>query len=236
MVDKENIRGGNLEWHDDMPYSSTFGDHYYSKADGRAECAHVFLGGNDLPARWADKNTFTIAELGFGTGLNFVETRRQWQSCRQPDQGLRFISFERYPLAPSEMNKALSVWPELSVIADELTAAWPDQASGMVRCVFADGVTLEVHIGIALDTVSAWSSQADAWFLDGFAPSRNEDMWSEQLMNAVFERTAHQGTFATYTAAGWVRRNLSAAGFVVQKVQGFAGKRDMTIGKKPSSD
>ncbi len=230
MVGKDETMNDRLEWRDDMPYSTAFGDHYYSRADGRAECDHVFLKGNGLPARWRDTARFTVAELGFGTGLNFVETWRQWQACSGPASHLSFVSFEGFPLQAGDMARALGTWPDLSPFAGALAAAWPPHPTGTVTLALDDAVTLEVHIGDAQDMLSSWSGVADAWFLDGFAPARNGRMWSPELMRAVYRHTAPGGTFATYTAAGWVRRNLADAGFEVHKAAGFAGKRDMTQG------
>ncbi|MDF2370333.1 MAG: tRNA (5-methylaminomethyl-2-thiouridine)(34)-methyltransferase MnmD [Rhizobiaceae bacterium] len=227
-----------IEWHaDDMPYSTAFGDHYYSRADGRAECAHVFVNGNDLLQRWAKQQRFTIGELGFGTGLNFVETWRQWQASKintvETDKGqLHFVSFERFPLKASDMARALVAWPALSTLSDQLVSAWPDQPTGVVRIAFDDNVSLEVHIGDALPCMQAWSGMADAWFLDGFSPARNSQMWSLELMSEIYQHTKAGGSFATYSAAGWVRRNLQAAGFIVEKRPGHTGKRDMSIGTR----
>ncbi|MCR9138325.1 MAG: tRNA (5-methylaminomethyl-2-thiouridine)(34)-methyltransferase MnmD [Alphaproteobacteria bacterium] len=216
-----------------MPYSTVFGDHYYSKADGRAECNHVFLNGNDLPARWSNAETFTIGELGFGTGLNFLETWRQWRECRPRGGRLNFVSFERFPLTVREMEKALGVWSDLAPFVRKLTEVWPARPDDLASFELGDAVTLDIFFGDVKDRLPQWSGKADAWFLDGFAPARNRHMWSDILMQSVFEHTVARGTFATYTAAGWVRRNLSNAGFVVRKVPGFAGKRDMTRGYRP---
>lgn len=220
-----------LEWHDgDMPYSPAFGDYFYSRADGRAECAHVFIGGNDLPSRFAAGGDLTIAETGFGTGLNFTETWRHWKLTVPASARLSFVSFEKYPMQRGAIARALSAWPEIDAERTALTAAWPDDASTGVALDFGD-VRLTVVAGDALASIRAWEGRADAWFLDGFAPSRNPDMWSLDLMLAIAARTAAGGSFATYTSAGWVRRNLSAAGFVVEKCAGHAGKREMCRGK-----
>lgn len=224
---------GDIEWHEgDMPYSRAFGDHFYSRTDGRAECAHVFLNGNELPKRWHDKPVFTVAELGFGTGLNFCETWRQWEASRPSNGRLLFISFEKHLLGVDDIIRALNVWPDLSPYCEQLVSHWSKATSAFVRIDFDDSVALELHVGDALECLSGSQDSADAWFLDGFAPARNENMWSQDLMYQVYEHTLPGGTFATYTAAGWVRRNLEAAGFNVEKRNGYAGKRDMTIGWK----
>lgn len=222
----------SLEWHaGDMPYSVEFGDHFYCRTDGRLECGHVFLAGNRLPARWNAGGAFTIGELGFGTGLNFCETWRQWKQAQVAGGRLHFVSFERFPMRGGEIDRALSHWPEIEAERQALVAHWPDVQAGRIDIDFND-VRLTVVCGAALDRLPASRKVFDAWYLDGFAPSRNPDMWSQQLMQAVFDRTARGGTFATYAAAGFVRRNLAAAGFHVERLPGFAGKREMLRGDK----
>jgi len=218
-----------------MPYSTAFGDHFYCREDGRAECGHVFLAGNGLPGRWNAGGEFIIGELGFGTGLNFCETWRVWKTSvevKSPPQPLHFISFELYPMDRASIDKALSRWPEIKAERQALVAAWPDTPSDAVYLEMAPDVTLTVVCGDALANLSASDTIFDAWFLDGFAPSRNPAMWSEELMGAVHDHTRPGGTFATYAAAGFVRRNLIAAGFDVQRPPGFAGKREMLRGTK----
>ncbi|MDP2119826.1 MAG: tRNA (5-methylaminomethyl-2-thiouridine)(34)-methyltransferase MnmD [Hoeflea sp.] len=223
-----------LSWHEgDMPYSEEFGDFYYSRADGRDECRHVFLGGNGLPGRFATGPHFVIGELGFGTGLNFLETWSAWETTAPDAAVLEFHSFELRPLKRSDMMRALSAWPDLDEKSSRLAAAWPDQPAAGISMDFQStgrSIRLRVHAGLALDTLETLRFRADAWYLDGFSPSRNPDMWSAELMRLVASRTREGGTFATYSAAGWVRRNLQAAGFTVEKRQGHAGKRDMSAG------
>lgn len=213
-----------------MPYSEAFGDHFYCQTDGRLECSHVFLAGNGLPQRWEGCSTFQIGELGFGTALNFCETWRQWKDLRSADGHLTFTSFELYPMQRADIDRALSRWPEIGAERQALTDVWPDGPEGIVQIDLDPQTRLRVVCGKALDGVRAESRSFDAWFLDGFAPSRNGDMWSEELMRAVFEHTVPGGTFGTYAAAGFVRRNLIAAGFDVEKRKGFAGKREMLCG------
>jgi tRNA U34 5-methylaminomethyl-2-thiouridine-forming methyltransferase MnmC len=224
-----------LEWLDgDMPYSTAFGDHFYCREDGRAEAAYVFLDGNALPARWQAGGEFTIGELGFGTGLNFCETLRQWKAfpARHPAARLHFISFELYPMERDNIAKALSRWPVLDGERNALVARWPDNPAGTVVLEFEDGVCLSVVCGAALESIEASNHVFDAWYLDGFAPSRNPDMWSPDIMAELFAHTRQGGTFATYAAAGFVRRNLQGAGFEVLRRPGFAGKREMLHGRK----
>lgn len=216
-----------------MPYSEEFGDFYYSKTDGRAECRHVFLAGNGLPDRFADTQHFVIGELGFGTGLNFIETWSAWEAVAPEGALLEFHSFELRLLDRDDMQRALAIWPDLATKTECLTAAWPDQPDGDIQIEFESRgrtISLHIHSGLALEQLTAADITANAWFLDGFSPARNPDMWSAELMSAVAKRTAGDGTFATYSAAGWVRRNLQAAGFTVEKRPGHVGKRDMSAG------
>lgn len=216
-----------LRWEDgDVPVSERFDDPYYSRTDGLAESRHVFLDGNDLKARFrAATGTFHIAELGFGTGLNLLAAVVLWRRI-SPAVQLRLTSFEAYPLSREDMIRALSQWPELTGIAGELLSAWPASRIDL------SGVELTIVEGGVAETLTRWSGQADAWFLDGFAPSRNPEMWSPAVLRAVASGTVRGGTFATYTAAGFVRRGLQAAGFEVAKRPGFGSKREMLTGRK----
>ncbi len=225
--------GFALEWFDgDMPYSPRFGDHFYCRSDGRLECGHVFLAGNGLPERWRAGDAFRIGELGFGTGLNFCETWRQWKETRPETGHLSFTSFELFPMPGAAIGKALSRWSELDTERQALTALWPEEPQGHVTLELDAQTRLTVVCGPALEGLRAWPGQFDAFYLDGFAPSRNPDMWSQELMRLVHEKTAEGGSFATYAAAGFVRRNLAAAGFRVERTPGFAGKREMLRGMK----
>ncbi len=214
----------SLIWRDDaLPVSVRFDDPYFSIANGLAETRHVFLAGNGLPDRF--QAGFRVAELGFGTGLNALAAWQAWDASGQ-NGPLSFTSFEMYPLTADEMSRALSHWPELSDKAGALCAAW---ATGGERFQLP-GLDLHVIRGDANQTLASWSGRADAWFLDGFSPAKNPELWSADLMAEVARHTANGGTFATYTAAGHVRRSLEAAGFDVTRLPGFAGKRHMSSG------
>lgn len=215
-----------------MPYSTQFGDHFYCQTDGRLECGHVFLAGNGLPQRWQVPREFRIGELGFGTGLNFCETWRQCKQTAPEGATLHFTSFELLPMTAQEIDRALSHWPEIDAERQALASLWPEDRQGTISLALSENVRLTVVCGKAEETVPAWTGSFDAWFLDGFAPSRNPDMWSLELMTAVFDKSAAGGRFATYAAAGFVRRNLQAAGFNVERRPGFGGKREMLCGIK----
>ena len=216
----------DVTWNDSgVPVSVQFDDPYFSLDNGLAETEHVFLAGNDLPGRFRDG--FRIAELGFGTGLNFLTTLRAWRKSAVSGQ-LVFTSFEAFPMTADDMARALDAFPALEAESRELTERW----AGPERIVTLDGgVTLEVIVGDARRMVPKWAGQADAWFLDGFSPAKNPELWSGELMTSVAAHTVPKGTFATYTAAGFVRRTLSAAGFRVERTAGYGRKRHMTRGQ-----
>lgn len=203
-----------------VPVASRFDDPYFSLADGLAETRHVFLDGNALPGRFTPG--FAIAELGFGTGLNMLAAWAAWEGAGLTTP-LTFTSFEAFPLAPSDMVRALAAFPELAPWRDRFLTRW----QGTGTC---DLGTLRLNVihGDARQTLPAWQGRADAWFLDGFSPARNPELWGAALLADVARHTAPGGTAATYTAAGFVRRGLSAAGFAVTRTPGYGRKRHMT--------
>jgi tRNA U34 5-methylaminomethyl-2-thiouridine-forming methyltransferase MnmC len=214
-----------IEWTDaGVPVSVRFGDPYFSKQDGLAETRHVFLQGNGLPARFGPG--FRIAELGFGTGLNLLAAWQAWQGAGVAGP-LRFTSFEAFPMTAPYMEQALAAFPEVAGLAEVLLVAW---ARGEGRIETPD-LHAEIILGDARATLPRWKDKADAWFLDGFAPAQNPELWQPDLMDQVARHTAPGGTFATYTAAGFVRRGLEQSGFDVTRRPGFGRKRHMTTGR-----
>lgn len=211
-----------LEWRAGaVPVSLQFDDPYFSLENGLAETEHVFLAGNDLPARFRDE--FHVGELGFGTGLNFLTTWAAWRACGAGGT-LHFTSFEAFPMSPADMAAALAAFPALSGLATQLVNA---MQKGVGVCTFED-VHLTLILGDARQTVPSWGERADAWYLDGFSPAKNPELWGRDLLQAVAAHTAQGGTAATYTAAGFVRRGLQDAGFQVTRAPGFGRKRHMT--------
>lgn len=206
-------------WEGRVPVSERFGDPYYSLKDGLAETRYVFLDGNDLPARFRDG--FHVAELGFGTGLNFLATLAAFRNAGVPGK-LLFTSFEAYPMAPEDIANALSAFPGLPV--DVLS-------DGIKPRITGPDFELNIIIGDARDTVSNSDIRTDAWFLDGFAPTHNPELWEDKLLHQVAAHTAPGGTFATYSAVGRIRRTLAAAGFTVERINGFNKKWHMTRGR-----
>lgn len=222
-------RESSLEWRDGgVPVSARFDDPYFSLENGLAETNYVFLQGNDLPARFTPG--FHIAELGFGTGLNLLTAWKAWVDAGQTTP-LTFSSFEAYPISADEMARALSAFPELGAYAERLVHAWAQDVSLSTL----PGINARVHIGDARETLKTTEIQADAWFLDGFSPAKNPELWDVDLMKQVGLHTKDGGTAATYTAAGFVRRNLASAGFTVSRIPGYGRKRHMTVCAKTAS-
>lgn len=222
-----NDQKARLDWRDGiLPISTRFDDPYFSLQGGLDETAHVFLAGNDLPARFGGR--FRIAETGFGTGLNFLAAWQRFDDAQAEGQ-LDFTSFEAFPMAPEDMARALSAFPAIAPRAARLVEA---MARGPGPHDFGK-VRLQVVLGDVRETLPAWNGMAEAWFLDGFAPARNPEMWGEDLMTEVARHTAPGGTAATYTAAGHVRRALATAGFDVVRTPGYGRKRHMTRARLP---
>lgn len=213
-----------LDWRDGViPVSQRFDDPYFSLNDGLAETRHVFLAGNRLPDRLCDG--FRIAELGFGTGLNLLAVLMAWAGTGRAGT-LHYTSFEAYPMDAADIARALAHFPDVQAVAGPFLTHW---ASG-ARRFSLPGMEVEVIIGDARAALPAWQGMADAWFLDGFSPAKNPELWSPDLMAEVGRHTAPSGSFATYTAAGHVRHALSDAGFAVTRQPGHGRKRHMTTG------
>lgn len=215
-----------LDWRDGrVPVSTRFDDPYYSLDNGLAETQYVFLAGNGLPERFTDG--FQIAELGFGTGLNLLAALKLWRDSGQTGQ-MRFTTFELYPLAAADMIRAQAEFPEVADIAAELAPFWEQGATD----IDLPDLHFRMITGDARQTLPQWTDQADAWFLDGFAPAKNPELWEPDLMAEVGQHTAPDGTAATYSAAGAIRRALEAGGFTVDRIPGFGRKRHMTVARK----
>ena len=218
------------------PRSPRFDDVYYSSAGGLAEARSVFLGGCDQPRAWAGRSRFVVGELGFGTGLNILALIDLWRRTRPDDGHLHIFSVEAFPMPAHDARRALAPWPELADLADRLLAAWPRRARGFHRLAFPDlGVTLDLAVMDAGEALETWTGQADAWFLDGFSPSRNPGMWTPQVLAGVARRCAPGARVATFTVAGAVRRGLEAQGFQVEKRPGFAAKRERLEARSPAA-
>ena len=227
---------------ENTPVSDKFDDVYFSNQDGLAETHYVFLEGNQLWERWVNYQEahFVIAETGFGTGLNFFAVTTLFREFRQkhPDSPLKrlyFISFEKYPLLLDALQQAHLAYPQFSHLAQHLQQNWLNPIQGCYRFHF-DETTLDLWFGDVAENLPQlgdyMNGKIDAWFLDGFAPSKNPDMWNEQLYQQMFRFTKPQGTFATFTAASAVRKGLENAGFNMTKRKGFGKKRECLSGQK----
>lgn len=219
---------GLLDWTDDgQPRSRRFGDVYFSAEDGLAEARTVFLTGCGLPGAWRGHRRFVVGELGFGTGLNVAALLDLWKQTRPAGGVLHIFSVEAFPVHAGEAARALSLWPELAEVAAPLIAGWPVQAPGRHRLEIPGlSAILDLAVMDVTEALTGWTGRADAWFLDGFSPALNPDMWRDEVLALVAARSVPGARAATFTVAGQVRRGLGAAGFAVEKRPGFGRKRE----------
>lgn len=218
----------DLEWRDDgAPYARAFGDIYFSSAGGLSETEAVFHAGCDLPNVWRGRDRFAICELGFGTGLNALATWRLWRRAREKGARLHFVSIEAQPMTRDDAARALAAFPELSDLSALLLARWPVRAYAPQRIAFDDdGFALTLLIGDAAEMLDGIIGSFDAFFLDGFSPARNAEMWSARIARRIAALSAPGARVATYSVAAQVRGALQSAGFEIAKKPGFAGKRE----------
>lgn len=223
------------------PVSETFGDVYFSKLGGLEESMHVFLQGNALFDRWRSRFSnnegghFTIAETGFGTGLNFLITAKEWTE-RVKKGHLSFYSCEKFPLLRGDFERVASNWPTLQPFARELARRYPLPVAGMHPICFPEWrITLNLYLGDVTEFLEGLVPSIDAWFCDGFTPARNPDMWAPRVAQRIYETTSDDGTFATFTVARSVKDSFKQSGFTLEKRDGFGRKREMLVGRKVSS-
>jgi tRNA 5-methylaminomethyl-2-thiouridine biosynthesis bifunctional protein len=224
-----------LDWTEDgHPRSRHFGDIYFSPEDGLAESRAVFLQGCGLPEAWAGRDRFVVGELGFGAGLNILALLELWRRTRPPGGQLSIFSIEAFPVRAPDMLRAVARWPEIADLAALLASRWPGRARGFHRVELPElNTVLDLAVMPVEDALAAWSGRADAWFLDGFSPALNPQMWSEAVMAAVAARSAPDARAATFTVAGAVRRGLQAAGFAIEKRPGYGRKRERLEARLP---
>lgn len=230
------MKYADIQWRDGQPYSPGYGDIYYSSAGGREESEYVFLQQNELASRWRKLGAgehFVIAETGFGTGLNFVLTMQAWAEKIDtgqvgPQACLHYFGIEKHPVSPADIKRVAGNWPELSAAFDELLAVYPPPVEGEhCRALLGGRVQLHLIFADVIDALEPRALQVDAWYLDGFGPDKNADLWSDQVFQLIEKNSGQGATLSTYTAAGFVRRGLQAAGFSVSKVKGHGKKREM---------
>lgn len=225
-----------IKWHDGQPFSAQFNDVYFSSDNGLAETQYVFLDQNRLAERFKSLQTsqFTIAETGFGTGLNFLSAWKIWRLHAPPTATLHFISCEQYPISQQDLAIAYRQWPELSEFTEKLIEQYQvinDETK--IITLIMDNIKLTLLLydaSFALTHLNINEVKIDAWFLDGFAPSKNPDMWTEDLFNQMARLSDKNTTFATFTSASAVRRGLQQAGFTANKLPGYGKKREMLAG------
>lgn len=226
------IRKATINWDEGTPKSTVFNDIYYNTIDGIEEANYVFLQGNNISNRLANSNIHTIAETGFGTGLNFLNTVQVFQDNTTSENRLHFISAEKFPLDKSVLQKIYKEWPQFKEITDQVLSQYPPQVAGFHRISLLEGkIQLTLMLGDATDCLSKLVASVDAWYLDGFSPSKNPDMWTPELFKEVAAHSIpKQTTLATFTSASKIRNSLQVVGFDIQKRSGFGMKREIVSG------
>ncbi|MBK5414576.1 bifunctional tRNA (5-methylaminomethyl-2-thiouridine)(34)-methyltransferase MnmD/FAD-dependent 5-carboxymethylaminomethyl-2-thiouridine(34) oxidoreductase MnmC [Pseudomonas sp. TH31] len=232
---KPVMPNAQLDWDDQgRPYSRVFDDVYFSDLSGLEETRYVFIEQNRLKERFAAlpaDGRLVIGETGFGTGLNFLCAWQLFEEQAVAGARLHFVSVEKYPLTALDLKRALALWPELKPFADQLLAQYVAIHQGFQRLVLDNGrVTLTLLIGDALEQLPQLDAQIDAWFLDGFAPAKNPDMWTAELFAELARLAAPDSTISTFTSTGWVRRLLNAAGFKMKRTPGIGHKWEILRG------
>jgi tRNA 5-methylaminomethyl-2-thiouridine biosynthesis bifunctional protein len=225
-----------LDWDDQgRPYSRVFDDVYFSDKSGLDETRYVFIEQNRLAERFAalpEGGRLVIGETGFGTGLNFLCAWQVFEQHAAAGARLHFVSVEKYPLSPADLQRALALWPELKVFADQLLEQYVAIHQGFQRLTLDHGrVTLTLLIGDALEQLPQLDARIDAWFLDGFAPAKNPDMWTAELFAELARLAAPGASISTFTSTGWVRRLLNAAGFKMKRTPGIGHKWEILRGE-----
>jgi tRNA 5-methylaminomethyl-2-thiouridine biosynthesis bifunctional protein len=231
------IRPARLEWRGQNPVSLEYGDIYFSSQDGLAESEQVFLKGNQLAERWQhDVTHFVIAETGFGSGLNFLAACKLWFDLAGENAQLHYCAVEKHPLRSADLERILSVYAPLEELLEPLLQSYPPLVPGIHRLNLFGS---RVYLTLAFMDIEKWlgtlNIRADAWFLDGFAPARNPAMWSPSVLQQIALNTREGASFATFTAAGEVRKSLQDAGFKVEKMAGFGAKREALRGRLESA-
>jgi tRNA 5-methylaminomethyl-2-thiouridine biosynthesis bifunctional protein len=228
----------NIEWcasenGTSTPYSIDFNDVYFNSENGLQETEYVFIKHNQLKARFTslDQATFTIIETGFGTGLNFLAVADCWLKHAPKTATLHFISIEKTPLTLDDLGRAHALWPQFAAISHELLPLYANLKAGNNKINMAGRrMDIGLHVDDILTALPQISQTADAWLLDGFAPAKNAEMWSDEVFAHMARLSKTDTTFSTFTSAGRVKRGLQAVGFEVKKHAGFGKKREMLSG------
>ena len=233
-----SLRTARIDWQEDTPFAADYGDSYYMPGHGVAESRAVFIEASNLPRRFSelpDDGLFVLGETGFGTGLNALLAAECFDRHAPASARLHIYSAELHPLSREDLARAIANWPELAGPGRTLLAAWPPPAPGFHRVHLGERATLTLMFGDAATLWSAGPDQVDAWFLDGFAPSRNPDLWTESLFRTLARRSRPGASVATFTAASTVRQGLATAGFAVERHSGFGCKRHRLTASSPGT-
>jgi len=236
MPDTSPSTHAQIDWDDQgRPHSRQYDDVYFSKNEGIEETQHVFLEQNRLRERFAALAPYSclvIGETGFGTGMNFYCAWQLFAEHAPAEARLHFVSVEKYPLTRDDLSRAVKLWPELEARWQPLLEQYVAVHSGFQQFSFDAGrVTLTLMVGDALEQLPQLDAQVDVWFLDGFAPAKNPDMWTPELFAQLARLSVPGTTLATFTTTGWVRRGLIAAGFAMRKVPGIGKKWEVMHGQ-----
>ena len=225
------ITPASLTLQDGIPFSETYNDVYHTRSGGLEQARQVFMAGNDLPKRWQGNQSFAILETGFGLGLNFLTTWAAWQKDPSRSEYLHFFSVEKHPFNADDLAQAHTAWPNLQDLSAELQAAWPPLLPGYHRLHLNQGkVILTLIFGDAVEELRKIEGSFDAFYLDGFSPANNPELWTPEIAWALARVAAPEATLATWSVAGSVRNGLDLAGFDVEKRPGFGDKRQMLVG------
>ena len=238
MSHSSKLQTAELDWEivDDIeiPISKQFGDVYFSKDNGLLETRHVFLNGNDLTERLSqlhDYQYFCVGETGFGTGLNILTLWQLWQQVRLDNHShLHVVSVEKFPLNKADLIRALNVWTELKPLAEKLIQQYPLPIAGCHRLSFPEErFSIDLWLGDAQDIFPTIpkTQTVNAWFLDGFAPSCNPDMWQANVLDHMVRLSDFGTTFASFSVAGVLKRGLKQHGIQISRPRGFGHKREM---------
>ncbi|TVQ80468.1 MAG: hypothetical protein EA369_02365 [Bradymonadales bacterium] len=221
----------DLSWKDDRtPLSVQFDDIYYADEDGLAEARYIFIEGTDLCGQLSSRGRLQVAELGFGTGLNFLATVDYLQKLPDHEISLHFFSVEKFPLSKDQIRRALSRWPEIDSLTSKMLAQYQPDTEGWTKVHISESIQLHLWIGDVIDFLKLLPTKIDAWYLDGFSPRKNPEMWSTEVFEGIARKSAPGSRFSTFASAGFVRRGLESSGFQVQKRPGFGRKRDSLSG------
>ena len=222
----KTIVPARLEFKDGVPYSAAYGDIYHSADGGAGQARHVFLQGCGLPGAWGGRDLYVVLETGFGTGLNFLTTWAAWRDDPARCARLHFLSVEKHPFCAADLATLHAQWPEFAALSNELLANWPTLTPGFHRIALDGGrVQLTLMLGDARDCLPQVRAEVNAFYLDGFAPDCNPDLWQPKLFYTLARLAAAGAVAATYTVAAPVREGLSRAGFVCEKREGYGRKR-----------